>query len=595
VTATLFVFLPYHFARGLGGHLFLSTYYSVPLGALLALSVLLGEPVFERGERSGRVGQWASRRTFLSLGMCIVIGSCGLYYAFFTDLLLALAAGLTLAVRRRSDAIASCVALAVIACTVALTFVPNLAYRAIHGPNPAVAHRVPFESEVFATKLTHLVLPVPGDRISPLRRLRVRYDSTSPPPQDYGSALGLIGAAGVFVMIVTLLLSALPQAANVRRRLRATSLLGVFTILVITVGGISSLIAYVVTPQIRAWYRDSIFVGFFALLAVALLLERILRGRSRWVVLGVVGLLLAFGLFEQTTDNSIPTYASARAEYDSDAVLVREIESRLPDRGSVFQLPYIAFPEAASVGAADVYAGGRGYLHSHDLRWSWGSIEGRREDWQAALAGRPVGAVIRAVAAAGFDGLWLDRDGFPASWPALERRVTRLTGAVPLVSPDRHISFFDLRRFRARERSALGQKRVRALRAATLEPVSTIWSPSFYDADLTAGGSRRWSASSLAQVMLESPAGAIRVAFAALASSKRPGVLTVAWPDGTHTRVAVSQTPVPLRHRFAVPGRSGPPATITFTTTATPVRDEAGTRTLYFALDDAAVTPVFPR
>src|SRR3712207_7344477 len=62
--------------------------------------------------------------------------------------------------------------------------------------------------------------------------------------------------------------------------------------LVGTTGGVSAILAWVVSPQIRGWNRLSIFIAFFALAAVALLLDALGRrseerrvgkeGRSRW-------------------------------------------------------------------------------------------------------------------------------------------------------------------------------------------------------------------------------------------------------------------------------------------------------------------------
>src|SRR5205085_492678 len=110
----------------------------------------------------------------------------------------------------------------------------------------------PEESEAFATKLTDLVMPVPHDRIPQLRHLRERYDASAPPPPDYGVSLGAVGALGVFLMIGALLAGAL-SPVRVGERLRVVSILGVLSILVIVVGGLSSLIAYVLSPQLRAW------------------------------------------------------------------------------------------------------------------------------------------------------------------------------------------------------------------------------------------------------------------------------------------------------------------------------------------------------
>ena len=52
----------------------------------------------------------------------------------------------------------------------------------------------------------------------------------------------------------------------------------------------------------------------------------------------------------------------------------------------IFQMPYRPFPEAPALGAIADYDLFRGYLHSDDLRWSYGIVKGRGEDWSALVS-----------------------------------------------------------------------------------------------------------------------------------------------------------------------------------------------------------------
>src|SRR5438270_707913 len=71
----LFAFLPYHFMRGLG-HLFLASYFLIPLLVLLALRLYLDQSPFCRRDLF-------SRRTLGAVLLCLLAGSGGVYYAFF--------------------------------------------------------------------------------------------------------------------------------------------------------------------------------------------------------------------------------------------------------------------------------------------------------------------------------------------------------------------------------------------------------------------------------------------------------------------------------------------------------------------------------
>src|SRR5829696_1315471 len=85
VCSVLYALAPYHFWRG-GRHVFLSAYYSVPVGAYLVLSLLSGKPLFTRRTLSRpRVLAWASKRSLVTLALCLLVASSAgnSYYAVF--------------------------------------------------------------------------------------------------------------------------------------------------------------------------------------------------------------------------------------------------------------------------------------------------------------------------------------------------------------------------------------------------------------------------------------------------------------------------------------------------------------------------------
>ena len=99
VCAVLFTMLPYHFLRG-EGNVFLSAYWAVPLGAYLTLVTLDGGVLFARREGRRRVTRWLSRTTLGTLGICLVVGSTGLYYGAYAVLLVLVAAVVAGVVKR---------------------------------------------------------------------------------------------------------------------------------------------------------------------------------------------------------------------------------------------------------------------------------------------------------------------------------------------------------------------------------------------------------------------------------------------------------------------------------------------------------------
>ena len=441
--AVLFAVLPYHFTRG-EIHLLLAAYYAVPFGAYLVLAVLGERPLF------------ASRRMVAgTLAMCAVIAfaSGGYYYAAFTIVLVAVACVLrAVALRSWRPLRDGGLVAGTILVLCLLTLAPSLVYWAEHGRNHVVANRAPYESELYGLKFAQLVLPIEEHRIGALARLRADYDDnfarTEAAPN---TPLGIVAALGfLWLLLVCLLQLVRPDrrfAGDLAGRAGVAALLA---LLFAWSGGLSIFVA-AVEPQIRGWNRLSIFIGFFGLIAVGLGLDRALAWmRGRWrsgalVGLGVVGLVVVVGVLDQTSRTFEPDYAALSASYRSDGDFVRGIEAQVPAGSMVFQLPYRPFPEAPSLGAMADYDLFRGYVHSDDLRWSYGIVKGRGDDWGAAVSQKPVPELVRDVKAAGFAGIYLDRFGYQDGGTAIDKELVAATGSTAVTSADNRLSFYRLR------------------------------------------------------------------------------------------------------------------------------------------------------
>jgi phosphoglycerol transferase len=231
-----------------------------------------------------------------------------------------------------------------------------------------------------------------------------------------------------------------------------------------------------VSPQLRVWYRVHVFIAFFALVAVAALLDlamgRLGRARrGRFLAGTLLGVVLVVGFLDQTNPSYVPAYDDIRGQWVSDDAFVEEIESRLGPAAAVFQLPYIPFPEWYAVGGTTQFEPMRGYLHSSDLRWSYGAMNGRAEDWQPGLIDESVEQALPRLSAAGFDGLMIDRPAYPDNASALEAAIAKEAKVEPLVATDARFSFFDLRAYGERLQSSRSPGEVEALRSATLAPL----------------------------------------------------------------------------------------------------------------------------
>jgi hypothetical protein len=474
VCSVLYALAPYHFLRD-HQHLNLAAYYSVPVGAYLVLSLLSGKPLFARRRNPGAWElAWASRRSLITLILCLFVASASsTYYAVFTILLLIAAAILAYVTRREARTLFEGAAvLGLILGFLALGLLPHLMYWFVNGQNYEVAHRLPSESDSYGLVLTQMVLPVPGHQLSILSDFAETYYQNTLLIGEFKpyQSLGFVAALGFGWLLLGVLASCLSPrwgiGSSQQRQLHVQ--LGTVTIiafLIGTTGGISSLIAWLISPQIRSWDRISIFISFFALAAVGLLLDALRERvclRTGRPVLGealLVGVLL-IGLYDQTNEAFVPDYETVQNEYKSDALFVGAIDRELPPRAAVFQLPYVSFPENYQPNLEiGPYEPLRPYLHPSDLRWSYGAVKGRPSaDWQADLADKPTEVMLDTVVSKDFDGIYIDRFGYPDRAAELEAELSVLLGVEPLVSPDGRRSFFSLLSYKEKGQSLDGEK-----------------------------------------------------------------------------------------------------------------------------------------
>ena len=432
VIALLYAFLPYHFQRG-EVHLFLAAYYAVPLGAYLALAVFRGDRLF---------GRW--RPTLITAVMCAVVATASGsgYYAVFTVVLVVVAALLAFLVRRERQALmAGGAVVAAIAAVSLVQLAPTIVYRAANGTNDEVAKRFWFESENYSLRLTNLLLPVDGHRIDALARLKNEYTEQIPQTEARSASLGIVASLG----LVWLVAVAVAACAGIGRRYElglhaGLAALTVTAVLVATTGGLSTFIA-VIWPQIRAWNRLSVFIAFFSLAAVALLLGLLERRLRVLAFAGLLAVVLAVGVYDQTTKAYVPPYDAVEAAWRADAAAFSTLDDGLPPGARVLQVPYEPFPEPAAA-PVGIYEQGKGYLHSDDLRWSWGAMRGRPEDWAATIVGKPAAEVVSAARSEGFAGIVLDRFALGAAAAATEAEYRAAVGTAPVQTPGGRYVFF---------------------------------------------------------------------------------------------------------------------------------------------------------
>jgi len=598
VCALLFAFLPFHFYRS-EFHLFFSAYYAIPLGAYLILASMGGIPLF--GLRTGRFGmKWPTRRAWITVLLCLIVGSASEYYAIFTMIILGI--GVLLAGLQASSwqpVKVGAVVIVLVGGMLVVNYSPSFIYQRIHGKDSQVTERQPAESEIYSFRLIQLLLPGSYERIPALASKDAEYNQESPLPnnvENLTATLGIVGAVGFVWLLVIAGIGMLGARSGplVNRLTRNTSVAVVIAFLLGTTGGLSALIAYLITPQIRAWARISPFISFFALIAIGVLLDAVVRyGRRRgWrpvVAVIVMAAVLAVGLFDQSSPTLVPAYKVAETQYVSDGAFVGEIQHLLPREAMVFQLPYEPFPPVIGTSTAAQYQNVRPYLHSDSIRWSYGAVTGRPGNWQAALVNQPLSVVLPSAAAVGFDGIEIEHAAYPDGGEAIEAILKGLPETFGFGSEDGTFSFFDLQAYDRYLHAHEPPSEIAALRETTLHPLQLGFATGFYGPE-PGTGSPRWGIRS-DTITIDNPARQTQIAhFSTILFTGYPAhsEVHVRWPEGARTSISVSNYGYTVERTLRLPpGES----TVSFTTNASRVQSSTDPRRLYLRFVSTRLTP----
>ena len=196
-------------------------------------------------------------------------------------------------------------------------------------------------------------------------------------------------------------------------------------------------------------------MALFALATLGVLADRFVRLRrgGAWRVIGplVVALVVLFGVLDQAPAHMDDGVGDADAAvYAADATFGQQVQAELPSRASVFQLPYLPYPESPPIYGMQYYDPFRGYLHTTGLRWSYGAIRGRPDAaWQQATVALPAPAVIQRLrekdfCEKGFAALWVQFNGYEGGGATIRRERTSLLGPPAVVKADRGVAVWRL-------------------------------------------------------------------------------------------------------------------------------------------------------
>jgi len=438
VGGVLYTCIPFTWLRSTS-HLSL-VFYTVPLLSVFAIYLVRGP-----------VAPWTDR-TYRCTGIAaaLVQGFGYVYFSWFAVVLFLCAGVLGYARRKRPDILRwAAVGIAVVGVSALLNLAPSFYSWQKHG-KPAIGYKTPREAELYGLKIRHLLLPQHRNFVPPLKSWAIAdRDATFPNENENTTArLGIFGALG-FISLLGVSLSGRRQGGPDRDTIEAVAALNLLALLLTTVGGFGAIINTLTIPDIRAYNRFSVFIAFFSIAGSTLWVAARWRrpGRQRPLLATLVLMVAVFSLYDQVLDARAITSGYVRdhavaAEVD---VVVRRMEAVFAEDTAVFQYPITDFPADFNRRRMLAYDHALPYLRSDWFRWSWPSLTPRHVAWSRFIASLRIGDAVRAVRAADFGAVWIDRYAYKDDGNALVAGVAAAGGVEVLAGASKRYAVFDIR------------------------------------------------------------------------------------------------------------------------------------------------------
>ena len=527
----LYSFQPYHYMRE-EVHYFLSAYYTVPLTLMLTLWICQGRlPFFPQRPDSLRRFRFRDPLGWVGVLIAILTACGGAYYAFFACALLA-AAGVYgwFATHTWRAAMSAAIALVMVGLAGLANHAPAIHYQIEYGHNTRPTARYSEEAEIYGMKIAQLVLPVGGHNWLPLARMRSEYDAIQRRPsqnENEWGAFGIVGALGYIGLIVV---AFLPRRYG--WPLGALSALALFATLLGTIGGLGAIFNHLVTPQVRGVNRISIFIAFLALFASVWVVDHYFatrRGRMRHMLWPAFIALIGVGMWDQLNntwfrdaDEGYPkdrakvakSFWEDRRFFEKVEQMLADTADRIPaeyrdDPPAVYNYPYQPFPEAHPIkDAIYSYDHVRGYLHTKNVRWSFGAMTGREWDLRfRSLVDEPPGDLVNRLVYMGFRGLLVDtRAMSPAEFAEFDSQVLNvITNSAPRVlHKDASYAFYDLT-LHAEYLINTSRSRYLEMRRIERDGISVLWLRGFISYEAVGKEFKRLDCQPKAELILVNP------------------------------------------------------------------------------------------
>lgn len=484
------------FVRSRMGHIGLMFCGVVPLAILICIWC------FEDDHLLRLKTLFTYKRNWLMVLFSLLIANSGIsYYAFFSCFFLGVTALYQLVNKRHWKRLPNTImAIGLICFFFLLNYLPSVINRlmGVGGGSSAVMLRSFAESEIYGMRISALFLSPRGFGIPILQRAYTVYLANSYLINENTSGyLGVFAIPGCLILLLQFFVERDKRDLARHSYLPLLSRLLVSAILLATIAGFSNLFALLITDLIRGYNRITIFLTFICILTVCAIAHTLMENRSKLIRYGAAAAVILVSLFSwyDLGFDKAADQAQIADAYRSDQAFIQEIDDVLEDGAMIFQLPYATSPEQGYILRMPDYAHTVGYVHSDNLRWSYGNGRGSfRDEWYKATAARPLPDMLRQLCFADFSGLYIDTRGYmPAEVESMTAELATLLQAEPITDARGLFLFYSLEDMKAEYTSSLSPEALEQARRYALQGDSFFqYHNGFYPVEVTADGSFSW-------------------------------------------------------------------------------------------------------
>lgn len=444
-TSLTYAFLPYIFLRGMN-HTVLSAYQFVPLSILLCIWIFFDDNFFIFNKDFLKY-----KRNIFAICFTVLIANNGIaYYAFFTCFFVLITALIkSLEIKDLKILIRGISLVSSLVFFFMLALLPAILYKLGDGRSIQLTSRAKTEAEIYGLKITQLFIPTNSHGIKYLDNLINYYNSNAPlVNENRVSYLGIAGIIGFLILIIFIFIKRSDNELFVK--IKFFSELNISAILLATIGGFGSVFAIIISSMIRAYNRISIFIAYFALLALAYILDDIGRKFKKKILYQLmISTFFVVCIFEQFPGN-VPNYAYTEELYNNDFNFVKKIEESCGNKNAmIFELPYHRYPEGGAVNNMSDYQLMAPSFLSNKIKWSYGGLSGSKSDiWNQKISSLNTLDMIKSLSIAGFDGIYIDKRAYTEEeYLNLENEIKNITNSSPIYSENELLSYISLNEF----------------------------------------------------------------------------------------------------------------------------------------------------